>query len=436
MPKTEARATGFLLQLGTAEQIRASAQKDIDLPAHSGFNSHIHLPPNFSAFQSVQQAVTLAAEQDIKVLGVGNYYDFSVYRQFSQEARSKGIFPLFGTEIIALEADLRADGIRVNDPGNPGKYYICGKGITRFEQFSKKAAELIGMIRRNDVLRMREMTRKLSEVFREEGIDSDPEDKALICRLADRYGCDPKTMTLQERHLCQVFQEVFFEKVPEKQRLQKLADLFGAKPQSSPDDAAGIQNEIRSHLIKAGKKCFVPETFITLAQAKELILELGGVPCYPVLADGSKQLCEYETPVEKLIDTLKANNFSMVEFIPIRNQPDILTKYVTAIRQSGIAVVAGTEHNTLDMLPIEPACADRQNIPDAIKKIFLEGICVLAGHQFLKANGQCGFVDQYDRPSPNYNSSEERIREFSKIGAAVLDKYFKKIKDQEKWTDG
>jgi hypothetical protein len=24
-------------------------------------------------------------------------------------------------------------GVRVNDPGNPGKTYLCGKGITRFD---------------------------------------------------------------------------------------------------------------------------------------------------------------------------------------------------------------------------------------------------------------------------------------------------------------
>ena len=42
-------------------------------------NSHLHLPPNFSAFQTVRQAVELAAEQQIGVLGVSNYYDYDVY---------------------------------------------------------------------------------------------------------------------------------------------------------------------------------------------------------------------------------------------------------------------------------------------------------------------------------------------------------------------
>jgi hypothetical protein len=45
-------------------------------------NAHIHLPPNFSAFETVEQAVDLAAAQGVRVLGVSNYYDYAVYDDF------------------------------------------------------------------------------------------------------------------------------------------------------------------------------------------------------------------------------------------------------------------------------------------------------------------------------------------------------------------
>ena len=384
------------------------------------YNSHIHLPPNFSAFETVDQAVQIASDERVQVVGCGNYYDYSVYQQFTETAQSKNIFPLFGTEIIALEKDLQQEGVRINDPGNPGKYYICGKGISRFEQLSDRAAELLNGIRNNDTLRMREMTEKMAEVFSDHGIDTGLDDTAVIERVVKRYGCSANMVTLQERHLTQAFQEVFFEKVPADQRIQKMTDLFGAIPQSAPYEAVGIQNEIRSYLMKAGKVCFVPETFVNLAQAKELIVELGGIPCYPVLADGSKQRCEYETPLDQLIETLKANDYEMVEFIPVRNSPEVLTEYVTAIRQAGIAVVAGTEHNTLDLLPIQPTCVGGAAIPEAVDAIFKEGICVLSAHAFLKAYRQDGFVDVAA------DDANERIERFSRIGAVVLKRYFEK----------
>ncbi|MHC5102256.1 MAG: hypothetical protein ACYSOQ_02445 [Planctomycetota bacterium] len=419
MDKPQTQVTDFLKSIGSIDAVLAETGNAV-LPETLTYNSHIHLPPNFSAFKTVEQAVQIASDEGVQVLGCGNYYDYSVYQQFTETAQSKGIFPLFGTEIIALETDLQEQGIRINDPGNPGKYYICGKGISRFEPLSPRANELLSSIRNNDTLRMREMTEKMAEAFSKHGIVTGLDDIAVIGRVVKRYGCSADMVTLQERHLTQAFQEVFFEKVFADQRIQKMTDLFGAIPQSAPYEAVGIQNEIRSHLMKAGKVCFVPETFVNLAQAKELIVELGGIPCYPVLADGSKQRCEYETPLDQLIETLRANDYEMAEFIPVRNSPEVLTEYVTAIRQAGIAVVAGTEHNTLDLLPIQPTCVGGAAIPEAVDMIFKEGICVLAAHAFLKAHGQDGFVDGEQA------DTNERIERFSRIGAVVLKRYFEK----------
>jgi hypothetical protein len=417
MDKNPMQTTGFLKELGEVAEVNAEAGSAA-LPKSLTYNSHIHLPPNFSAFETVEQAVELAADQGVQVLGCGNYYDYSVYQKFTETAQSKGVFPLFGTEIIALETDLQEKGIRINDPGNPGRHYICGKGISRFEELSPRADELLSGIRTNDTLRMRGMALKMAGVFSEHGIDTALDEQAVIGRVVKRHGCSADTVTLQERHLAQAFQEVFFDKIPEAEREQKLIDLFGAPPQSKSSDAVGVQNEIRSNLMKAGKICFVSETFVNLAQAKELIVELGGIPCYPVLADGSKNRCEYETPLEGLIETLKANNYTMVELITIRNSAEVLAEYVSAIRKAGIAVVAGTEHNTLDLLPIKPACVGGGAVPEEIDAIFKEGICVLAAHAFLKAHGEDGFVDGQE------DEANDRIERFSRIGAVVLEKYF------------
>jgi hypothetical protein len=419
MDKSRNQATNFLKLLGSLDAVLAEAD-NADLPESLTYNSHIHLPPNFSAFETVEQAVQIAADEGVQIVGCGNYYDYSVYQQFTETAQDKGVFPLFGTEIIALETDFQEQGVRINDPGNPGKYYICGKGISRFEQLSPRADELLNGIRNNDTLRMREMTEKIAVVFSEHGVNTGLDEKAVIERVVKRHGCSADMVTLQERHLTQAFQEVFFDKVPTDERIAKLTELFGAEPKSGPEDAVGIQNEIRTYLMKAGKVCFVPETFGDLAQAKELVVELGGIPCYPVLADGSKQRCEYETPLEQFIETLKANNYAMAELIPVRNSAESLTEYVTAIRQAGIAVVAGTEHNTLDMLPIQPTCVGGAAIPEAIDAIFKEGICVLVAHAFLKAHGQDGFVDAAS------GDANERIERFSRIGAVVLKRYFEK----------
>jgi len=408
--------------IGSVAEIRAQAENGLAPKQRPKVNSHIHLPPNFSAFVSVKQAVELAAQQHMGVVGVTNYYDYDVYHDFASLARQHGIFPLFGLEIIALIDDLVHAGIKINDPGNPGRIYICGKGITRFAPMSPMAEGMVNVIRRSDCERMRTMVQKLEAIFAERGVPTGLTEGAVIDRVVTRYNCPRNRVYLQERHICQAFQERFFELTAPAARQAQLEKLLGA-PSKADGNPVRTQNEMRAHLVRAGKPAFVEERFLSFEQAYQLILEMGGIPCYPTLADGTKPVCPYEEPVEKLIETLKANRIYMAEFIPIRNTPQVLWHYVKAMRAAGLAVVAGTEHNTLDLLPIEPACLNAQPIPEDVKDIFWEGACVAAAHQFLNLHGQCGFVDAHGRADPSYGSDEQRIKAFAKLGAAVIERY-------------
>jgi hypothetical protein len=131
-------------------------------------------------------------------------------------------------------------------------------------------------------------------------------------------------------------------------------------------------------------------------------------------------MCEFENPVEKLIETLKAESIGMVELVPIRNKPQVLRHYVTAIRNAGIAVIAGTEHNTLDVIPMEPACVGGVPVSEDLKDIFVEGAYVVAAHQYLTLNGKCGFVDSAGRPNPVYKDAQSRIAAFAKMAGRWL----------------
>jgi len=91
-----------------------------------------------------------------------------------------------------------------------------------------------------------------------------------------------------------------------------------------------------------------------------------------------------------------------------------LSKYVKAIRAAGMIVTAGTEHNTLELIGIEPLCVGGQPVPADIQAIFWEGACVVAAHQFLTLHGQPGYV---------CGATESRIAELHRIGAAVIYQY-------------
>lgn len=424
MGQQVSEALEALRNLGTPDEVRDLARQDNVPSPLPRVNSHVHLPPNFSAFESVEQAVNLAAEQGMGVVGVSNYYDYQVYGDFAHRARQQGIFPLFGTEIICMDDALREAGIKINDPGNPGKIYFCGKGITRFDALTPTATQLLELIRRNDSTRMAQMVERMASCFAERGLETGIDEQAVVEMVVRRHGSARDTVYLQERHVSQAFQEALFEKVLPEQRLERLNQILGAATKAKrPDDFVTIQNDIRSYLMKAGKPAFVAETFVSFGDAQRLILELGGVPCYPTLVDGTSPVCQFEATPEQLIAEIQGRNLQAVEWIPIRNKIAVLREYAPQMRAAGLAITAGTEHNTLDLIPLDPFCADGE-MPDDLRALFWEGACVMAGHQFLTLHGECGFVDGTGQPNPEYASADERIKAFARIGAAVMRRYY------------
>ena len=110
-----------------------------------------------------------------------------------------------------MQADLRDAGVKVNDPGNPGKTYLCGKGITRFDAMSPEATRLIDVIRRNDRRRMAAMVDRMrNDVSRAAASTRDVDEQAVVEMIVRRHGSPRETVYLQERHISQAFQEALF----------------------------------------------------------------------------------------------------------------------------------------------------------------------------------------------------------------------------------
>ena len=156
-------------------------------------------------------------------------------------------------------------------------------------------------------------------------------------------------------------------------RAALLERAYGTRPRHGPMTPWASRTRLRSQLLKAGKPAYVPETFVDFGHARRLILALGGIPVYPTLADGVQPLTQYEDPVETLIADLKARGIPAAEFIPVRNTPDVLARYVRAMRAAGLFVTAGTEHNTLDLLPLAPTCVGRRPDPGRRSRHLLGG---------------------------------------------------------------
>ncbi len=377
-------------------------------------NGHIHTPHSFSAFSNIEQPFELAKTEGVSVLGINDFYTTDGYNEFAEMAEKHKIFPLFNIEFMALQKDLQEAGIRVNDPSNPGRTYFSGKGLRQPAKMSAESEKKIKDLQEESNRQTYQMVEKLNAYFTEKGIDIQFNANELQSRLAKNL--------FRERHIAQAIRIAVFEKEEtDLGRAVLFNAIFGGKEvKSAIDDEAGLENEIRNNLLKSGGAAFVPEdpkAFLSLEEVQELIIDAGGIPCYPVLLDfGNENYTDYEGNKEKLLAELKSKNVFSIELIPGRNKFHILKDFVKFFNENGFVITFGSEHNTPKLDPIKLTAGGGVELDDELKQINYEGVAVVAAHQYLLANGMEGYLK-------NGIAKTDEKAAFIELGKAVISKF-------------
>ena len=353
-------------------------------------NGHIHTPHSFSAFSSIEQAFQLAKSEGVSILGINDFYTTDGYDEFAELAQKHQIFPLFNIEFMALQNDLQEAGIRVNDPNNPGRTYFSGKGLRQPAVMSETSFNKMKDLQEESNRQTYEMVEKLNSFLSAGNIGIQFNSTELHKNLAKNL--------FRERHIAQAIRIAVFEKEEtEAGRKTLLQKIFSGKEVKSPiENIASLENEIRGNLLKSGGAAFVtedPKAFLSLQEVIDLIIDAGGIPCYPVLLDDPKGVCtDYEVDKEKLLTELIKNNVYSIELIPGRNDFHILKDFVTYFHNNGFVITFGTEHNTPQLDPMKITCRGGVDLDDELKQINYEGTAIIAAHQYLVANGKEGYL--------------------------------------------
>ena len=350
------------------------------MPLH--VNAHIHTPYSFSSFTGMDQIFTMAVKENIKVLGINDFYVTDGYDEFARLARLNNIFPLFNIEAIALSKELQEKGIRVNDPGNPGRTYLCGKGLAYPSTIRGRCREMLESVKAESQRQIVEMIEKLNVWLKETGVDI----KFTCDEIRRRFA----RQLVRERHIAQALRTAIFERyADDTQRKEILQKIYGGVPTAVDiHHEAALENELRNNLLKAGKKAFVPEdekAFLSIKQVRAIILNAGGIPCYPVLLDDAAgKTTEFEADREQLYQSLVDWDIRCIELIPQRNRLEIMEPFVRYFYEKGFVVTLGTEHNAPGLIPLTPCCSGNKPLTDFLQRVNYEGACVIAAHQYLK----------------------------------------------------
>ncbi|MDR0566691.1 MAG: hypothetical protein LBG47_06620 [Prevotellaceae bacterium] len=358
-------------------------------------NAHLHTPYSFSAFDTLTDALDRAKKEGVAVVGINDFYSTSGYSEWSAECFRRALYPLFNIEFISLQKEDMAAGVRVNDPSNPGRTYLSGKGLAHPAGFPSPVAEELAAMREASNAHVAKMCGKLNALL------SSASAGFLLDFAAIRQ--ELTKGSIRERHLAKALRLEAYKKYRSREEIVGFFEaLFGGKKlQADVDNPAAVENEVRGNLLKAGGAAFVPEdpkAFLPLESVCRIILTAGGIPTYPFLADDAKGgFTDFEQDVAKAADVLRQRNIHSVEFITTRNSMEVLEQYAGYLHEQGFVVTFGSEHNTPAMEPVKLSARGGKPLSPALVEIGYAGACVVAAHQEALLNRRQGYLDAHGK---------------------------------------
>ena len=378
-------------------------------------NAHLHTPYSFSAFDDVNDSLDRALSENVKVVGINDFYTTAGYEEWYKGCKERHLYPLFNIEFISLNENDQKNGLRVNDPGNPGRTYISGKGLRYPFSLSEPYATQLSEVRKKSNEQVELMCNKLNELLDANSIGFSLDFDWVTKELTKG--------AIRERHLAKALRMKVYEVAENdesiiKEILQKLFNDVALK--ALPANIADVENEIRGNLLKAGGPAFVPEesdAFLSVDAVSKIILNAGGIPTYPFLADDKNgNYTDFENDLERVATELKERGFYSVEFITTRNGVELLEKYAEYLYDAGFVVTFGSEHNSPTMEPIELFARNKTPLTNKLLKINYEGACVIAAHQHLVSEGKQGYLDK------DGNADPSKMKSFIEIGDELIQK--------------
>jgi len=314
--------------------------------AHGLINLHIHTNESFSVFQNPTEAVWYAYGEGIEYFGINDHYTIDGHNEFRSACALAGIKAAFSIEAVAKDDESFNKERRYNDPNNPGRIYLVGKGITRDLRPGSRGYHLLETMRNSIRERNRKIVHKLNHY-------AEPKNISLELHYAHAEALTPRGNTT-ERHVVQAFCEKLNSSYPLIDERKKVYEtLLGIEvDEEILLSSADLQNLVRAKLIKSGRPCYVEEdskAFTTVENLVDLYLEYGAVPTYPLMGN---PITEEEEDLEKLIKKMQAHRLYALDLMDFRTEVDRAGEIIDAASRHGIPVFIGTEHNTKTMIPL------------------------------------------------------------------------------------
>ena len=354
-------------------------------------NTHVSTPYTFSVFETIERIARHARDEGIAALGINDVNTLDGFKDFMAGCRSHGIYPLFNVGFLVRCEDDRIGGGHGHPDEMRAIRNVHGKALRYPATLSGDSRNLIASIWKASQDRIWKMIDLLNQICENRHL-------AVSLNYNDIRSSFAKG-SLLDRHLARALYASIISQAEEKgDRLDLLRRLFDDDSfDGDLADTSKMEQEIHFRLLTQGKQAYVDEpthSFMNFFQAKQVILQAGGIPCYQCSFDGADEATVGSKGPAVLAKHLTDKGILAVEFITRQTTFEVLNEYMHYFDAQYFCVTAGTGPPAWSPGSLVPTTIDGRPLDEALNAITYRGACILAAHQELHQQKRRGFIDE------------------------------------------
>ena len=377
-------------------------------------NMHCHTFYSFNAYgYSPTGLAWLAKSKGWPLMGLIDFDVLDGVDEFLSACDAAGVRGSCGIETRVFFPEFSTR--ETNSPGEPGIMYHIGLGFASSTPDPAVAPILADM-------RTRARQRNLGMLARV---------NAHLAPVSVDYDADVLPLTpagnATERHMIVAILNAAARAYQGDALVTFWAERLGmgkAEVEKLLGDLPGLQNTVRSKLMKKGGVGYVQpsfDSFPDLQTVNKLIVGCGALPCHGFL-DGT---LNGEQAMEELLTTLIANGVVIANIVPDRNwnlkdpaqkalKLQKLYDYVQMCRDLDLPLNIGTEMNSPGN-----KLMDDFDVPEIapVRQDFLDGAYMIYGHTVMQRFSGMGYQSAWAQSA--MSTRKERNDFYTKVGKAV-----------------
>lgn len=374
-------------------------------------NTHVHTPHSFSPFSSVDELISAAAAESIAVLGINDDVMVDGFKEFESGCREKHIYPIFN---ITLPMQCTFEHHGTTDHRTAANSHAClliGKALQYPASLGGDSRNLLASLWKASQDRMWKLIDALNDALQTAG-----------CTESLDYGTirsNSAKSSVYPYHIALALYPLLLRQYPADDPGKLLSTLFSGAPcEGDPADRESFVGGIHRMMLASSLFNALPPTepVVHLPQAKQVILQAGGIPCFRCSFNEDDEWMKESEGPELLVQQLSAKGIHAVEFFPGETSLRLLETFMRYLYNHNFCVTLGSGWLTGAKQPFLPVTADGKMPDENLLAMNYEGTCILAAHQELHNQNRRGFVDEAGKRLV----SPEKLQQFITIGDEII----------------